>query len=122
MSRRSAVTVAMVASLAALACGAGGESPTSPVDMSGSVAGTVTLLGTAGPANPAGVGIKLYRSLEDLESRAARYQAVLVREPGVARVYRFAFPKVDPGPYYAEACFEIGCGEYRDPDSHDLRL
>jgi hypothetical protein len=39
---------------------------------------------------------------------------------GAARAYDFAFPDVSPGAYYVRACFEFGCGEYRDPGTGAL--
>lgn len=92
--------------------------PTSP--SVGRLAGTVTLLGNDGPMHPSG-HLTLYASPQDLEQRIAKYGAPLQRRNGAERVYDFAIESIVPGDYYVLACWTIGCGEYREPETGTLR-
>jgi hypothetical protein len=86
----------------------------------GWLTGSVTLLGNDGPSHPPG-NITLYTSPQDLEQRHAKYGTVLIRRDGTARVYDFLIGNVVPGDYYVLACWTIGCGEYRKPETGALR-
>jgi hypothetical protein len=105
-----------------LACSDAPEvtAPTQTLPAVGWLAGTVTLLGNDGPTHPPG-NITLYASPEDLAQRNARYSAVLNRRDGIVRVYDFAIGGISPGAYYVLACWTVGCGEYRYPESSVLR-
>ncbi|MGH7470321.1 MAG: hypothetical protein ACRENP_20450 [Longimicrobiales bacterium] len=67
-----------------------------PTEGMGGLMGTVTLLGTGGPPNPAGIRITLYAA-PDIETKNARYEALLRRIPGAARTYEYIFPHIEPG-------------------------
>ena len=81
----------------------------------------MSLLGSGGPSNPAARDITLYVSRADLESWTPAFRAALHAAPGVARTWEFEFPEVTPGSYFVRACFEFGCGEYREPGTGELR-
>lgn len=63
----------------------------------------------------------LFSSLENYENRIPAYQAALSRVPG-ERKYEFVVPSVQPGNYFLVACFEIGCGDWRDSTTGQLRV
>lgn len=114
----SAVSIATL-SFIAISCS---ESSSASGVTHGRLAGTVTLVGTSGPANPAGVSISLFASVADYEAMRAAYVQPLLRSPAHPRTYEFAFPAIEPGAYYVLACVDFGCGEYRYPGSSLLRV
>jgi hypothetical protein len=120
--RRSAGLVSLLIVSVLIACSEPLEvsAPAATVPSVGWLIGSVTLLGNDGPSHPTG-NITLYASPQDLEQRIAKYGTVLVRRDGVSRVYDFLIGNVVPGDYYVLACWTIGCGEYRKPETGALR-
>lgn len=94
--------------------------PGATIPALGWLTGSVTLLGNDGPANPPG-SVTLYATPEDLALRVSRYGATLNRRSGEVRTYDFIVANVQPGSYYVLFCWTIGCGEYRDPGTGELR-
>jgi hypothetical protein len=92
---------------------AGPSSP--PTSSTGLLAGTVTLLGSDGPPDPAGLDIQLFATTEELELRRPTFRAPLRRNALPGRSFDFSVSRVEPGEYYVIACCEVGCGDYRDP-------
>jgi hypothetical protein len=92
--------------------------PTSPA--TGWLWGSVTLLGNYGPSHPSGY-VALYSSPDDIPLRVPKYSATLYRRDGAVRVYDFVVANIAPGSYYVRACWTIGCGEYRQPETGALR-
>lgn len=113
------LSAVLVAALLVLGCTDHGPVVPSPI-AGGALTGTVTLLGSDGPAHPVAIGIALYASREDLEARRPAYRAALERVASPARAFAYSFPTVAPGDYYLMACFAFGCGEYREPDTGAL--
>ena len=122
LRRRSAGFASLLIVSLLLACSEPLEVTVPPptIPAVGWLTGSVSLLGNDGPSHPVG-NITLYASPQDLEQRIAKYGAVLSRRDGVARVYDFVIGNVVPGDYYVLACWTIGCGEYRKPETGALR-
>lgn len=64
----------------------------------------------------------LYSSLANCEKRIAAYEVALRRTSPNERVFDFFFPSVPEGEYFLIACFEFGCGDWRDQTSGELLL
>jgi len=122
MTRRTALRVAYaIVTLGVLmGCAAASTDVASPSGATnGTLNGTVTLIGTEGPAQSTG-HLSLYSSLDDFEIRRAAYDGPLTPIQTGARTFSFLFDVVRPGTYYVTACFAFGCGEYRDHERGDL--
>jgi hypothetical protein len=90
-----------------------------PDAATGTVSGTVTLLGT----DESGVStghLSLYSSLGDFEVRRVAYDGPLTPTQPGGRTFSFVLAVIRPGTYYVTACFAFGCGEYRDPQRGEL--
>lgn len=108
--------------LALAACGDGLRGPSVPGgEYRGSVVGSVSLAGNEG-GYPAGRTVSLYSSLANYEKRIAAYEVALRRTSPNERMYEFVFPSVLEGEYFLIACFEFGCGDWRDQTSGELLL
>jgi hypothetical protein len=87
----------------------------------GSIAGTVTLLGSDGLPDARGTSLTLYTSLDDLDHGRPAYRGDLTRVAGALRLYHFDLHDVAAGDYFVVACFDFGCGDYRNPVTGELR-
>ena len=121
MTRRTAQRVAYAIVTLGVLMGCAASTDVAPPSgaADGTLNGTVTLIGTEGPAQTTG-HLSLYSSLDDFEIRRAAYDGPLTPIQTGARTFSFLFDVVRPGTYYVTACFAFGCGEYRDHERGDL--
>ena len=113
MMRSREILVLLAAAILSFGCRES-SGVVAPADLTtGTLAGSVTLLGNAAPAPTTG-RISLYSSITEFEQGRPAYEGDLTPTSKEERTYTFRVDSIRPGQYFVTACFVFGCGEYRD--------